>query len=199
MDLISRQAAIEALGDMPMSWADTDAEIQAQEDWKQHREALLKLPTAEKKGEWIPVVDGNYIVWECSECHVESDAWTDFCPICGSRNIEEMDEEAFEKALEEFRKNPKTYTLDEVEAELDLTAEPSDEAAFEAGYTKAQMELKDAYKPRKGKWIPVTNGRGGHECDQCHEYAPSWQTGEERLTNYCSNCGARMEEIDGKI
>ena len=49
---------------------------------------------------------------------------------------------------------------------------------------------------KKGKWIPVTNGRGGHECDQCHEYAPSWQTGEERLTNYCPNCGARMEESE---
>lgn len=45
-----------------------------------------------------------------------------------------------------------------------------------------------------GKWIPVTNGRGGHECDQCHEYAPSWQTGEEHLTNYCPKCGARMEK-----
>ena len=91
-------------------------------------------------------------------------------------------------------KDPKTYTLDEIEAELGLTEELNDKAAFEAGYTKAQMELKDAYKPKKGKWIPVTNGRGGHECDQCHEYAPSWQTGEEHLTNYCPNCGARMEE-----
>lgn len=56
----------------------------------------------------------------------------------------------------------------------------------------AVKELPTAEKT--GKWIPVTNGRGGHECDQCHEYAPSWQTGEERLTNYCPNCGARMEE-----
>lgn len=45
-DLISRQAAIDALGDMPMSWADTDAELQAKEDWKIHREALLNLPSA---------------------------------------------------------------------------------------------------------------------------------------------------------
>ena len=43
-----------------------------------------------------------------------------------------------------------------------------------------------------GKWIPVTNGRGGHECDKCHNYAPAWQTGEERLTNFCPNCGADM-------
>lgn len=58
--------------------------------------------------------------------------------------------------------------------------------AYERGKAEAH--------PKKGKWIPVTNGRGGHECDQCHEYAPSWQTGEEHLTNYCPNCGARMEE-----
>ena len=46
---------------------------------------------------------------------------------------------------------------------------------------------------KRGKWIPVTNGRGGHECDQCHSYAPAWQTGKERLTDYCSTCGAKME------
>ena len=45
-------------------------------------------------------------------------------------------------------------------------------------------------KMRTGKWIPVTNGRGGHECDQCHSYAPAWQTGKERLTDYCPNCGS---------
>ena len=98
-DLISRQAAIEALGDMPMSWADTDAEIQAQEDWKQHREALLNLPTADlseycdklwktayergeaeahpKKGKWErhysrPNVYAD-LFWHCSECGYKND------------------------------------------------------------------------------------------------------------------------------
>lgn len=106
-DLISRQAAIEALGDMPMSWADTDAEIQAQEDWKQHRESLLNLPTADlseysdklwktayergkaeahpKKGKWVPLTDGWAV---CSVCeHLERAAglkWR-FCPNCGAR------------------------------------------------------------------------------------------------------------------
>ena len=46
--------------------------------------------------------------------------------------------------------------------------------------------------PKRGKWIPVTNGRSGHECDQCHEYAPSYQTGEEHLSDFCPNCGADM-------
>ena len=48
-------------------------------------------------------------------------------------------------------------------------------------------------KQRTGHWIEVTNGRGGHECDLCHEYAPSYQDGDEWLTKYCPNCGAKME------
>lgn len=51
----------------------------------------------------------------------------------------------------------------------------------------------NALKERKaGHWIEVTNGRGGHECDICHEYAPSYKSGDEYLTKYCPNCGARM-------
>lgn len=44
-----------------------------------------------------------------------------------------------------------------------------------------------------GKWIPVTNDRGGHKCNICGAYASSWATGEEHLTNYCPNCGVRMD------
>ena len=49
---------------------------------------------------------------------------------------------------------------------------------------------------KKGEWIPVTNGRGGFECDQCHNYAPSYQNGVEWLSGFCPNCGARMTEED---
>lgn len=75
-------------------------------------------------------------------------------------------------------------------------------------FDKAYIEDADVHKndalyelnlvpsaEKRGEWIPVTNGRGGHECNQCHEYAPSLQTGEEHLTNYCPHCGARMEKI----
>lgn len=44
------------------------------------------------------------------------------------------------------------------------------------------------------KWIPVKNGRGGNECSNCHEYAPSFMDGSEHLTNYCPNCGKKMEK-----
>ena len=50
----------------------------------------------------------------------------------------------------------------------------------------------------RGKWIPVTNGRGGHECSECHDYAPSYQVGSEHLANYCPNCGADMREQETK-
>lgn len=51
----------------------------------------------------------------------------------------------------------------------------------------------------RGRWVPVTNGRGGYECDQCHNYAPSYQDGVEWLSDFCPNCGAKMdEEIEGR-
>ena len=60
---------------------------------------------------------------------------------------------------------------------------------------RALESVSSAQSERKtGRWIPVTNGRGGHECDLCHNYAPAWQTGEERLTDFCPNCGAYMRE-----
>jgi hypothetical protein len=52
--------------------------------------------------------------------------------------------------------------------------------------------LKEQEK-KAGKWIPVTNGRGGMECSICHDYAPSYQNGTEYLSMYCPNCGAKME------
>lgn len=54
---------------------------------------------------------------------------------------------------------------------------------------------KRAYEEDKcktGKWIRK-NGRGGHGCNQCNEYAPSTRCGTERLSPYCPNCGAKME------
>ena len=44
-DCISRQAAIDALGECPMNWTDSDAEITAERDWKDTVEMLKKLPS----------------------------------------------------------------------------------------------------------------------------------------------------------
>ena len=45
---------------------------------------------------------------------------------------------------------------------------------------------------KTGHWIPVTNGRGGHQCDRCGCYAPSYQSGTEWLSNFCPECNADM-------
>ena len=54
--------------------------------------------------------------------------------------------------------------------------------------------LEEIIELKRGEWIPVTNGRGGFECSECHSYAPSYQSGDDNLSNYCPNCGARMDE-----
>ena len=103
-DLISRQAAIDALGDMVMNWTDSDYELGQLNQWKADRKAIIDLPSAQPQR-------------------------------------------------------------------------------------------------MKGRWIPVTNGRGGYECDQCHNYAPSYQDGVEWLSDFCPSCGSDMrgDEDVGKI
>jgi len=55
------------------------------------------------------------------------------------------------------------------------------------------MMLPSAQPERKtGRWVPVTNGRGGHQCDRCGCYAPSYQSGTEWLSNFCPECNADM-------
>ena len=106
--------------------------------------------------------------------------------IRSNYNCMDENEEPYYRALSE--------AIQLVSAGTDLSAY-SDKlwrAAYERGKKEAGAERK------RGKWIPVTNGRGGHECNLCHDYAPSWQTGEERLTNFCPECGADMRgEQDG--
>ena len=65
--------------------------------------------------------------------------------------------------------------IDQAEAQTELMVLPS-----------AQPEHKT------GHWIPVTNGRGGHQCDRCGCYAPSYQSGTEWLSNFCPECNADM-------
>ena len=63
------------------------------------------------------------------------------------------------------------------------------EAVYDGEACEKLIDLVD--RPT-GEWIEVTNGRGGHECSECHSYAPSYASGDEHLSDYCPNCGARM-------
>ena len=76
-----------------------------------------------------------------------------------------------------------------IETKLTLDKQPtvSPDMAQVLAYECGKAERK------KGKWIPVTNGRGGYCCELCNRYAPSYRSGEEHLSRFCPNCGAEME------
>ena len=65
-------------------------------------------------------------------------------------------------------------------------------------YHALSMAIQALREQKVGKWILVTNGRGGHECNLCHSYAPSYQNGSEHLSKFCCECGAKMEGADNE-
>lgn len=72
----------------------------------------------------------------------------------------------------------------------------NDEMAFALNYglglITTNLPSENVTLIQQATWIPVTNGRGGHECSACQDYAPSYQNGEERLSLFCPSCGAMM-------
>ena len=88
-ELIRRKDAIDALGEEPENWCDTDAELQAVFDWKAYVAAINAVPAADKKGEWIynpeDYAYGNPTgSYECSRCGESVPDKTKFCPECGA-------------------------------------------------------------------------------------------------------------------
>lgn len=89
-DLISRRAAIEALGEEPLVWHDDDAEVAERNQWRRDVaaiNALLPVQPERKKGRWISLDDfrGRYneFGYKCSECGEQSDYEENYCPNCG--------------------------------------------------------------------------------------------------------------------
>ena len=54
-DLISRQAAIEALGEEPPIFYDGEDEIAERDRWRRDVNAIKALPSAQPEQRWIPV------------------------------------------------------------------------------------------------------------------------------------------------
>ena len=110
-----------------------------------------------------------------------------------------IDADALYEALDsKHEKNSFGYALD-----LDSTITRREILWFVKNFPSAEGavgNLPSAQPERKkGEGIPVTNGRGGFECDQCHNYAPSYQDGVEWLSGFCPSCGADMRgEQDDK-
>lgn len=93
-DLISRRAAIDALGEEPLVWNDDDAEVAERNQWRRDVaaiKALLPVQPERKKGKWIRISDEPFADrFECSECGklppIENYEWrlSDYCPNCGA-------------------------------------------------------------------------------------------------------------------
>lgn len=95
-DLISRQAAIEAIeshlrvGDEVYPLTRTDKILN--HAFEIAASCVYNLPTAERVGKWIKNADENCWWYECSECgdYPMKNAWgheelSAYCPHCGAR------------------------------------------------------------------------------------------------------------------
>ena len=210
-DLISRQAAIDALHMHLMYRMGTDSNKKQLDDW------INSLPSAQGKPFNLPEIyiadgydtiegeDGNvgfgvYVPDE-NQIYVAGDVegeirarallheichWVQ--AMCGrpfdedeANEFSDIVYDALPSAQETHEERTETHACDCI----------SRQAAIDAVCNDPSIQ------PKTGHWVKVTNGRGGHECDLCHEYAPSYQSGEEHLTNYCPNCGAKMIEQQG--
>lgn len=70
-NLISRQAALDALGEAPEVWTDSPEEFAALSQWEMDVTAIKALPSAEperKTGKWITDTYGHIICSECGWC-----------------------------------------------------------------------------------------------------------------------------------
>ena len=80
-DTISRQAALDALGEAPEVWTDSPEEFAALSQWEMDVTAIKAVPSADRpRGEWVDNGDRYY---RCSLCGTkDTDTW-DWCHGCG--------------------------------------------------------------------------------------------------------------------
>ena len=105
-DYIERQAALDALGELPLVWTEDDYySLGARNQYDLDRLAIETIPSADvepvRHGRWI---EGGYACgeteWICSECGFSewrtSNSRMKFCMNCGARMDGEQDYEITE-------------------------------------------------------------------------------------------------------
>lgn len=92
--LIKRQEAIDALGEEPDIWNDTEEEWAYRNAWVEHIAAVKALPSADRPtGKWIYNDKlGTFKIFTCSVCGINMEAEWDYCPNCGAKMESETTE-----------------------------------------------------------------------------------------------------------
>ena len=90
-ELISRQKALEALGEEPPVWYNGEDEIAERDQWRRDVAAIEAVECAEPKtGKWIEESDNHgHSSYFCSRCGTQEGEPSGFCPNCGARMSEE--------------------------------------------------------------------------------------------------------------
>lgn len=106
-DLISRHAAIDALGEKQLAWIAGEYEAGLQNKWESDVEALKELPSVQperKRGKWIYSEDeygidgyhcdecGFFVPWDYTHKFINYIEDYHFCPNCGADMRGEQDD-----------------------------------------------------------------------------------------------------------
>lgn len=72
MDLISRRAALDAIGDEPLVWMDGEYELGLQNQWQSDVDALKDLPSAQPE------------IIRCKDCKHYTEPNIEYCELYGA-------------------------------------------------------------------------------------------------------------------
>ena len=91
-EYIERKDAIEALGEEPYVWSDTDVEIAEHNQWVSDVKAIEAVPSANvrpvvrgfnAKKDYPSLFECSVCGWECTDT-IPCDTEFNFCPNCGA-------------------------------------------------------------------------------------------------------------------
>ena len=102
-DYISREVAIEAFGEEPEVWTDSEGELATRFQWRVDKNLIETLPAADVRenvhGEWVEIPDECFAsIYRCSNCGANPPIefgeyiFSNFCPNCGCSMKEKKDE-----------------------------------------------------------------------------------------------------------
>lgn len=103
-DYISREKALNALGEQPLNWNDSEVSIAERAMWEEHKTAIENIPSENVKpvvyGKWVYNENGmdfNLGAWKCNKCGCRNNnlpvtkrinplifSGSNFCPNCGA-------------------------------------------------------------------------------------------------------------------